>query len=229
MSKKVTARCSSVLASSDDRCRNRTLPRSRYCWHHYPKLPLLLAVITSLITGIVLFPIQDTWRKIFPSDESRGIDSLQDQLDLRNQRLTTATIIVNLTVHSDAVPNTSYRLAHAQMDWFITINGRRDNFLVAVTNEYAVLPNSMDQREYRAQFQLHKNCSAYGKPVAQLANTEEISIAGWIPDGFKVLGGKVTVLVNGQDGPELPVAPQDVKGGTVWIRDVAPLRLWLTG
>jgi hypothetical protein len=218
------ARCYSVLTNSDDRCSNTSLPGSRFCWQHYPKFPLYLALAVSLAAAILMLPIQDCWRKLFPSQELKSIDIVKQVVTLSNQTLNSAIIIVDVIVQSRVEPNKKYLLNPvAQMNWFMKISGRRDNFFVATTNEFAVLPSENQNKLFRAQFTLHKSCSAFGKPITDLAKTEEIDIVRWLPDSLKVISGTANIILNNTSLGIFQIDSQVITQGTLWIRDVEQL------
>jgi len=69
--------CQAIAKSTGTACRRRVIPGSKYCLYHIEYLPLIYAALVGALLGLA---INESYKAIIPSQESKLVDSLRKQI-----------------------------------------------------------------------------------------------------------------------------------------------------
>lgn len=133
------------------------------------------------------------------------------------QPINAASATVEIIVDSDEQIDTTYMTEGGLLAF---VKNRQSLLLVSDTKSRA-RQTGKGEVIYKGNFQIQSNYSQIGKPVEVLQESDLIQIEfNKIPENSKVLGGKASIIVNGNLRFEFEIPQQQMNGNKIIICEI---------
>lgn len=157
-------------------------------------------------------PEQEALRKL--ADE---LEKLKNYVDPLKKPISYAVADIEVIVKSDEQINTTYMDRGGLL---VFVKNNQSLLLVSDTKSRA-RQNGKGEIIYKGNFQIQSNYSQIGKPVEILQESDLIQIEfNKIPENSNVLGGKASVIINGDLRFDFEIPQQRMDGNKIIIREI---------
>jgi hypothetical protein len=115
--------------------------------------------------------------------------------------------------------------------WIAFARGSESLLSMTVGDSYAQTRSEGKVTTFAALFNTPPNGSLMGKPINKIGEAEYLQVeflGADMPANAKIVGGKITFTINGNQGFEFEVPEQISDGKKVFVRDLSSLKSKLT-
>ena len=156
---------------------------------------------------------QEALRKL-----ANELEKLKNDIDPLKKPISYAIAEVEVIVDSnEQIENTLYMSEGGLLTF---VKGGQSLLLVSDTKSTAI-KSGKGSIIYKGNFQIQSNYSQIGKPVKILQESDLIQIQfNKISENSNILGGKASIVINGDLRFDFKILPQQMQGNIILIRDI---------
>jgi len=168
-----------------------------------------------------LAPFKTIALEKYTGSEQERLQKLAERIeDLENplkKTIASATAHVEITIKSDEEVSTRY-MNEGGLLGFV----KNNQFLLLTSDiQSDAKQNGKGEIVYKGVFHMQADHSAVGKPIEMLQESDIIQIMfRKIPKNSQVIGGKASVVINGDTRFEFEILPQQMQGNNIAIQDI---------